>query len=81
MITYVSSSSKFTPSNINSSYNQITNVNKNNLSIEEKANLNLTYCLYVEFVHSCCDEIKSISKDVYLNNGLYKYRTSCNVKF
>lgn len=41
------------------------------ISIEEKVKLNLTYSLYLEFVHTHCDEIKSINKNVYPNNGLY----------
>lgn len=42
------------------------------ISIEEKARLNLTYCLYLEFVHTHCDEIISIDKNIYPNNGLFK---------
>jgi len=41
------------------------------ISIEEKARLNLTYCLYLEFVHTHSDEIINIDKNVYPNNGLY----------
>lgn len=42
------------------------------LTIEEKAKLNSTDCLYLEFVHSHCDEIKRTSINGYPNNGLYK---------
>jgi len=50
-------------------------INKNQcIGIEEKAKLNLTYCLYLEFVHTHCDEIISINKNVYFNSsGLYKF--------
>lgn len=45
--------------------------NKNQcISIEEKAKLNLKYCLYLEFVHSNCDEIKNNEK-IHVSNGLY----------
>lgn len=47
-------------------------LNKNKcIDIDEKAKLNLTYCTYLEFVHSYCDEIISINKKVYPKNGLY----------
>lgn len=47
-------------------------INKNQCIItDEKARLNLTYCLYMEFVHTHCDEIINIDKNVYPNNGLY----------
>lgn len=42
------------------------------LGIEKKAKLNSTECLYLEFVHSHCDEIKRTSINGYPNNGLYK---------
>lgn len=40
------------------------------MSTEKKSKLNLTYCLYLEFVRFHCDEIKSISEIVYPINGL-----------
>lgn len=43
---------------------------KTPISIEDKAKLNLTYCLYLECVHANCDEIKNINENVFPNNGL-----------
>jgi len=49
-------------------------INKNKcMTIEEKTRLNLTYCLYLEFVHTHCDEIISVDKNIYPNNGLFKF--------
>lgn len=48
---------------------------KTHISIEDKAKLNLTYCLYLEFVHANCDIIKNMNEKVYPNNGLYKIIT------
>lgn len=78
---YVKSSSTLTSSEIITSNMQGTSstlldpsINKNKcISIEEKARLNLTYCLYLEFVHTHCDELISIDKNIYPNNGLYEF--------
>jgi len=49
-------------------------LNKNKcISTEEKARLNLTYSLYLEFVHTHCEEIITIDKNIYPNNGLFKF--------
>lgn len=77
----IKSSSKLTSSKIITSIMQGTSstlldpeINKNKcISIEEKARLNLTYCLYLEFVHTHCNEIISIDKNIYPNNGLFKF--------
>lgn len=79
VITYVNSSSEFINSKNDESklqglsctlLNQKQNKNKH-FSIEDKAKLNLTHYLYLEFVHLHCDELKRISENVYPNNGLY----------
>lgn len=47
------------------------NKNKNqSFGIEQK--INLTYCLYLEFVSTHCDEITSMNNNFYPNTGLYK---------
>lgn len=77
----VKSSSKLTTSEIIISNMQATSstlldpeINKNKcISIEENARLNSTYSLYLEFVHTHCDEIIKIDKNIYPNNGLFKF--------
>jgi len=77
----IKSSTKLTSSKIITSITQGTSntlldpeINKNKcISTEEKARLNLTYCLYLEFVHTHCNEIISIDKNIYPNNGLFKF--------
>lgn len=61
-----------TPIYLSTQSNRELNKNKCiSIDIEEKAKLNLTYCKYLEFVHSHCDEIISINEKIYPNNGLY----------
>lgn len=58
---------------LSTSQNKELNKNKCiSINNEWKAKLNLTYCTYLEFVHSYCDEIIRINEKVYHNNGLYK---------
>jgi hypothetical protein len=48
--------------------------NKNQcINIDEKTKLNLKYCLYLEFIHSSCNEIKHINKEIHVNNGSYEF--------
>lgn len=68
-----STSSKIIKSNMKGTTSTFmdSGINKNQcIGIEEK--INLTYCLYMEFVNTHCDEIISMNKNFYPNTGLYK---------
>lgn len=56
-----------------SSDKELNNNKCTSTNIEEKAKLNLTYCKYLEFVHSHRDEIICINEKVYPNNDYSKY--------